>query len=111
MDTLDQSLAEQVVRSYGAAVYNDLLDVSSLHRRLPELYEDAAAYPASEMLVTLPWLVELTKQLREHATATRELIVALERAKTGLRGGFDRPPHWRPQLTAEDGWHDDAWDI
>lgn len=111
MDTLDRALTEEVVRSYGAALYNDLLEISSLHCRLPELYEDAAAYPSDEVVVALPVLVELTKQLREHATVTRELIVALEHAKVGLRGGYDRPAHWVPDLSLDKGWRDDAWQV
>jgi hypothetical protein len=111
MDTLDQALTEQVVRSYAGALYDDLLDVASLHRRLPELYEDAAAWPPDEASVALAVLVELTGRLHEHADATRELMFALERTMVGLRGGYDRPGHWEADRLAERGWHDDARDV
>jgi hypothetical protein len=111
MGTLEEALTDDVIRAYGAALYHDLLDTASLHRRLPELYEDAAAYPHHEAAFALTMLGHLTKQAREHATATRELIVSLEHLKLGLRGGYDRPAHWTPGLRAERGWHDDARDI
>lgn len=56
-------------------------------------------------------MVDLTKGLREHATATRELIVALEHLERGLRGGYGRPDHWVPDLSLEHGFHADAWEI
>jgi hypothetical protein len=37
MDTLDEALTDEVVRSYGAALYHALLETASLHGRLPEL--------------------------------------------------------------------------
>jgi hypothetical protein len=50
MDTLDEALTDEVVRSYGAALYDLSLETVALHCRLPELYEDAAATPP-----TRPW--------------------------------------------------------
>jgi hypothetical protein len=91
MDTLDEALTGEVVRSYGAALYATLLETASLHCRLPELYEDAAAYPPDEAVAALPVLVDLTKLLREQAAAIRELIDCLDHLQIGLRGGFDRP--------------------
>jgi hypothetical protein len=111
MDTLDEALTDEVVRSYGAALYDVLLETAALHCRLPELYEDAAAYPADEAVAALPVLVDLTKLLREQAAATRELIDCLDHLQVGLRGGFDRPAHWTLAGAVERGWHDDVWNL
>ena len=86
MDTLDEALTDEVVRSYGATLYRLLLETASLHCRLPEFYEDTAAWPADEALMALPVLVDLTKLLREHADGTRDLIVSLDRLPAMLRG-------------------------
>ena len=111
MDILDEVLTDEVVRSYGAALYAALREAATLHERLPELYDDAAAWPPEEAVVALPVLVDLTKLLREHAAATGELIVSLEHLKMGLRGGCDRPAHWTLAGAVERGWHDDVWNI
>jgi hypothetical protein len=111
MDTLDEALTDEVVRSYGAALYDALLETAGLHCRLPELYQDAAAYPPGEAVIALPVLVDLTKLLREQAAATRELIVSLDHVKVGLRGGYDRPAHWTLDRAVARGGHDDIWNI
>jgi hypothetical protein len=111
MDTLDEALTDEVVRCYGAALYGALREAASLHGLLPELYEDAAAWPPEEAVVALPVLVDLTKLLREHASDAWELIVSLEHLKVGLRGGFDRPAHWTLVGAVGRGWHDDVWNI
>jgi hypothetical protein len=111
MDTLDEALTDEVLRSYGAALYRALLGTASLHGRLPALYEDAAAYPPDEAVVALPVLVDLTKLLREQAAATRELIVSLDHLQVGLRGGYARPAHWTLAGAVERGWHDDVWNV
>ena len=87
MDTLDEARTGEVVRSYGAALYDLLLEMASL-RRPPELYE-AAAYPPAEAVAALPVLVDLTKLLGEHAADAlgahrlpRNLQVACEGALT-----------------------------
>jgi hypothetical protein len=111
MDILDEALTDEVVRSYGAALYAALRETASLHGLLPELYEDAAAWPPDEAVIALPVLVDLTKLLRQHAADTWELIVSLEHLKVGLRGGLDRPTHWTLSGAVERGWHDDIWNI
>ena len=111
MDILDEVLTDEVVRSYGAALYAALREAATLHGLLPELYDDAAAWPPEEAVVALPVLVDLTKLLREQAAATWELIVSLEHLKMGLRGSCDRPAHWTLAGAVERGWHDDVWNI
>jgi hypothetical protein len=107
----DLTYVQDALRAYGAALYNDLLEVSSLHGRLPELYEDAAGCPPADAFFSFPSIVEATEVLQKHASATRELIVALEEIKLDTRRGYERPAHWAPDLRVEAGWHDDAWTI
>lgn len=107
----DLTYVQDALRAYGQALYRDLLEASSLHGRLPELYEDAAGCPPADAFFSFPMILEVTKALREHASATRQLIVALEEIKLDTRRGYVRPAHWTPDLRLEAGWQDNAWEV